>query len=999
MTFLFMKRIKLLLLAVICTLAANAQLNGDGYYRVRSSLQQRYVRVLDNRGSINMQTTDADLDALCTQRSWNIVVSDPGSVIYIKKMSAGYDLQSQGTGSYAIISYEVRVADMGDNKYWCYASNGAMTKYLADEKIVSWAPDDIKERGHLVTNIGPSQGEYLDFDVLPVEPNGCFFGLTPNVKVGDNYYQTFYADFPFNFYSEGMEAWYVDGINETSGKVSIKEITGGVPRSTPVIVKCSAQAPDDNKLNVGASTSGSASGNKLKGVYFCNPNALKHTNVVAYDPNTMRVLGKAPNGRLAFIKDSELQYIPANSAYITVSTSAPDVLEINTGDEPVLTSVSIKADDKKMVYGDAVPELTYTVTEGTAYGTPELSCEATSKSSVGTYPINIDKGTLTNDIINLTDGTLTINRAPLTITAKSYTIKVGDELPTFEVTYSGFKNDETEEVLTKKPVITCSATSESAPGEYEITVSGAKATDYKISYVAGKLTIAEEAVYIKADDKTMTYGDPVPELTYTVTEGTANGTPELTCEATSKSPVGTYTINIDRGTLTNDNINLTNGTLTINKAQLTITAKSYTIKVGDELPTFEVTYSGFKNGETEEVLTKKPVITCSATSESAPGEYDILVSGAKSGNYDITYVAGKLTIKEKESVSIKADDKTMTYGDAIPELTYTVIEGTADGTPELSCEATSKSPVGTYTINIDKGTLTNDIIYLTEGTLTINKAPLYISAYSYEITVGDDIPDFELYYSGFKNGETEDVLTKKPTITCSATKDSAPGAYDIIVSGAEADNYNITHISGTLLIKEPVEIIVDDDGSEYIVEDNNTLSFAGNPDVDTIYEIPQTVKKNGKTYTVTTIARGAFQGQSTLTEITIPESIVAIGGSAFEGCTSLVLINSKPIVPPTLYDGDVLAMRRASSVFSGVNKETCVLYVPTGCVDAYKNADGWKDFLHIQDGSTAIRTITFDGKAYDIFDLNGRKVRENATTLDGLSKGMYIVNGRKYMVK
>jgi hypothetical protein len=66
-----------------------------------------------------MQTTDADLDALCTQRSWNIVVSDPGSVIYIKKMTVGYDLQSQGTGSYAIISYEVRAKDMGDGKYWC----------------------------------------------------------------------------------------------------------------------------------------------------------------------------------------------------------------------------------------------------------------------------------------------------------------------------------------------------------------------------------------------------------------------------------------------------------------------------------------------------------------------------------------------------------------------------------------------------------------------------------------------------------------------------------------------------------------------------------------------------------------------------------------------------------------------------------------------------------------------------------------------------------------
>ena len=101
--------------------------------------------------------------------------------------------------------------------------------------------------------------------------------------------------------------------------------------------------------------------------------------------------------------------------------------------------------------------------------------------------------------------------------------------------------------------------------------------------------------------------------------------------------------------------------------------------------------------------------------------------------------------------------------------------------------------------------------------------------------------------------------------------------------------------------------------------------------------------------------------------------------------------------PPVL--PSVLIRAIPSSVFSGVKNETCVLNVPTGCVDAYKNADGWKNFLHIQDGSTAIRTITFDGKAYDIFDLNGRKVRENATTLDGLSKGMYIVNGRKYVVK
>ena len=338
-----MRRIQLLLLAMICTLAAQAQI-ADGYYRVKSSKQERYVRVLDNRGSINLQTTDADMGALCTQRSWDIVVSDPGSVIYIKKMTEGYDLQSQGTGSYSIISYEVRAKDMGDGKYWCYASKGGMSKYLADEQITFLSTEEEIERGCLVTNL---DGEYRDWDLIPVSSTGDnYFGLAPTVSAGGSYYQTFYAAFPFTFSSAGMEAYYVDGINESTGKVHIKEITGGVPASTPVIVKCSAQNAAGNKLNVGASTSGSASGNKLTGIYFCNPNAGSHTNVKEYDPSTMRVLGTASDGSLAFVKATNLQYIPANTAYITVSASAPDVLKVTTGEEPSYTRGDLNHDAK-----------------------------------------------------------------------------------------------------------------------------------------------------------------------------------------------------------------------------------------------------------------------------------------------------------------------------------------------------------------------------------------------------------------------------------------------------------------------------------------------------------------------------------------------------------------------------------------------------------------------------------------------------------------------------
>lgn len=372
-----MNRIKLLLLATVCTLSANAQLNGDGYYRAQSSEQGRYIRIIDNRGSVNLQTTDADMEALRTRAGFENVVSDPATIIYIKKMNKGYDFQSQGTGSYQIISYEVLLDDMGDNKYWCFASKSGMTKYLADQLIdyemLPWLDDEEKEEylnhGRLVTNIAPDYegGKYLDWNILPVkDAEGFYFGLQPNVSASDGYYQTFYAAFPFTFLSEGMSAWYVSKVNEATGKVIIKEVTGGVPKSTPVIIKCASQSAASNKLNVGASTSGTADGNLLTGVYFCNPDAgPKHTNVVAYDANTMRVLGTVADGSLAFVKDNNLKYIPANTAYITVSASAPDVLIVTDQDSPVVPGDlsgdgQVDVDDvaivAKMILGKTMPD-------------------------------------------------------------------------------------------------------------------------------------------------------------------------------------------------------------------------------------------------------------------------------------------------------------------------------------------------------------------------------------------------------------------------------------------------------------------------------------------------------------------------------------------------------------------------------------------------------------------------------------------------------------------
>ena len=175
--------------------------------------------------------------------------------------------------------------------------------------------------------------------------------------------------------------------------------------------------------------------------------------------------------------------------------------------------------------------------------------------------------------------------------------------------------------------------------------------------VTGSFTIVDP-VTITAKSYSRKYGEENPNFEYTSEGATLIGTPGITCDATVMSTVGEYSIIISKGTVTNYNDHYINGVLTITKAPLTITAKSYTIKQGDEMPTFEAEYSGFKNNETNSVLTTQPTITTTATSAGEPGTYDIVVSGASATNYEISYVKGMLTIEAVEITPITETEET-----------------------------------------------------------------------------------------------------------------------------------------------------------------------------------------------------------------------------------------------------------------------------------------------------------------------------------------------------
>lgn len=314
-----MKHLSTLLLAaglLTGSLTTYAQLNGDGYYRVRNKASERYVYVTDDRGSFNISTTFFDLGAIVLSKDSERYVSDPGCIIYIKSIQGTYyDFLSQGTGVSKLFNRYPQVMEWPPRgsktgEYRIYGSDGSLAKYLSDGTKATW-----KTEGTMSEH-DSNMGDWHLWRFFPVDvTTDQFFGVRPTIEAAGEYYAPFYAEFPFTLASEGMKAYYF----KTTGKSAnvLEEVPGGhVPAATPVIIKCAGPQPADNKLDLGGNFA-ALEGNRLSGVYFCSSKD-GHVNRRAYDPATMRVLGVTSDGRLGMISADDCEYLPSNTAYLVV---------------------------------------------------------------------------------------------------------------------------------------------------------------------------------------------------------------------------------------------------------------------------------------------------------------------------------------------------------------------------------------------------------------------------------------------------------------------------------------------------------------------------------------------------------------------------------------------------------------------------------------------------------------------------------------------------------
>ena len=217
-------------------------------------------------------------------------------------------------------------------------------------------------------------------------------------------------------------------------------------------------------------------------------------------------------------------------------------------------------------------------------------------------------------------------------------------------------------------------------------------------------------------------------------------------------------------------------------------------------------------------------------------------------------------------------------------------------------------------------------------------------------------------------------------------------------------NHQNWKLFGDNILGITTSVTDDTDGVYMSGEDGNAKIWNGT-DAKGDFVIQEEVMINGTVVQVTAIDDGAFEGDLDLTGVTIPVTVKSIGASAFAGCSNLKSVTvywNDPIALGVAGARGSMTRSSGSSIFEGVNLNTCILYVPAGCVEKYRNAAVWGDFKNILEiGTTAINGVVISegGKPFDIYNIQGRKVRDNVTTFDGLPSGVYIVNGKKVMVK
>lgn len=365
-----------------------------------------------------------------------------------------------------------------------------------------------------------------------------------------------------------------------------------------------------------------------------------------------------------------------------------------------------------------------------------------------------------------------------------------------------------------------------AAGEYlanvKIVASVENCGSVEKDFTAGETLIVSRADIsgITVTGVTMTYGDENAKIKIDglkdgdkVFYGTDNTNFPLQNVDLSALDCGEYDyfVRVNRG----DNYNpYTSGkiTVTINKAEATatVTPKSDKLTYGDNLPSLTATI----NGETYTIESGKYTLRLKDSMQAITGsvannvgtynienvDISVLHKNYPDKNYEINVeTVGTITInEEKLTVTVSLDKTELTYGEALPIITYKfdglkLSDAESDFT-RTETEFAEKLDVGTYTATV---TLSGDKTKFYE--ITVNAADFTVKQKDATITInavdniiyGDKVPVLKAAVEGVLKGDSLSY-TLKTNYTVGARIGEYTASVEFNPEAAENKNYAIT---------------------------------------------------------------------------------------------------------------------------------------------------------------------------------------------------------------
>lgn len=369
-----------------------------------------------------------------------------------------------------------------------------------------------------------------------------------------------------------------------------------------------------------------------------------------------------------------------------------------------------------------------------------------------------------------------------------------------------------------------------AAGEYlanvQIVASVKNCGSVENDFTADKTLIVSRADIsgIAVTGVTMTYGDKTAKIGISgllagdvVTYGTNGATFPLQNVDLSALDCGEYDyfVRVNRG----DNYNpYTSGkiTVTIKKAEVsaTITTDNATLTYGDNLPSLtakigEEKYT-IESGKYELHFGYTKITGNVANNVGTYNIENVDISVLRTkypdNNYEIKVeTVGAITIdKAKLTVTVSLDKTELTYGEALPIITYKFDGLKFEDTVTITeTEFAEKLDVGTYTASVTLSGEKTNFYNITVNTVEfkVNKRPATITINEIKaIVYGDKVPDMKATVDGVLDG---DNLSYKPETDYSVGK--KPGNYYnvkvVFDQNAEANkNYAITATGTTFYV-------------------------------------------------------------------------------------------------------------------------------------------------------------------------------------------------------